>query len=676
MSNSDAAPNKLIHETSPYLLQHAYNPVNWYPWGEEAFHKAKTEGKPIFLSIGYSTCHWCHVMAHESFEDEQVAKRLNAGFVSIKVDREERPDIDAVYMDVCQTLTGSGGWPLTVFLTPEQIPFFAGTYFPKSGRYGRPGFLELLDSVAYQWEKDPGRIENSGREIVQALSTQAEKYVAQLSASNKDIIPKAVRQLSGNFDPHYGGFGNAPKFPMPHNLMFLLCCYLRETETSVLEIVRKTLDGICCGGIFDHIGFGFSRYSTDQKWLAPHFEKMLYDNALMTLALLEFFRISGESVYRDVACRTLEYVRREMTSPEGGFYSAQDADSDGEEGKYYTFSEQEVIDLLGKEAGTNFCMDYNFSIEGNFEGKNIPNRIGKSIFPENVSDDVLAKLYRYRLERFPLHKDDKILTSWTSLMIAAYAKAFQITGKAEFLEAAERALSFVNQTLRDENGLCVSYRNGKVSGAGLLDDYAFLCWACLELFEATQHLPHLSQALFLAQEAENCFADSKGGFFMNQLREDKLIFRPKQTFDGALPSGNSVFLFALQKLAALTGEERWRTAADKQLDFLLPELSASPAAHTFALMALIDMQNQSREMVCVAQKQDVETLLQIISKKPRPGLTTLIKTDENSRELAQIAPFTQYYSGTAGQRFTFYLCENHACSAPFFTIDELEEKLS
>ena len=667
-------PNALINETSPYLLQHAYNPVNWYPWGEKAFQKAKSEGKPIFLSIGYSTCHWCHVMAHESFEDREVADCLNAHFVSIKVDREERPDIDAVYMDVCQALTGSGGWPMTIFMTPDQKPFYAGTYFPKHRRYGHPGLLELLEAIRQSWETEKDRLYAAGEEIT-ALFQQGK------DADKEDRLPdgtsaeRAAAYFEKAFDRKNGGFGAAPKFPTPHNLMFLLRYYLIGKNPQILEMVEKTLQQIYRGGIFDHIGFGFSRYSTDEKWLVPHFEKMLYDNALLTVALAETYGVTKNPLYRTAAEQTLAYIEREMTSPEGGFYSAQDADSEGEEGKYYTFTPGELESILGKEDGAHVCRFLDITPKGNFEGKSIPNLLQNPDYQtaDSILERARPRLRDYRSERTGLHKDDKILTAWNALMIVAYAKAYRIFGKMPYLSCAIRARQFIRNSLTDKDGvLSISYRDGKVSGAGLLDDYAFLTWADLELYEATFQVNYLESALRLAQTVALRFADEAGGFFLNAENGEPLIFRPKEQYDGAMPSGNSVFAYCLVKLAALTGEQKWQQAADRQLAFYKKPFSEQPGAYSFALMALMLSLYPTKEAVCVFQEERGATEL------PRelyglfsPQTSILVKTAANAEQLSKAAPFTRDYFCKEGQRAAFYVWQNQSCSPPVESAQEL-----
>lgn len=677
--NTNPKPNRLIHETSPYLLQHAYNPVNWYPWGEEAFETARAEQKPIFLSIGYSTCHWCHVMAHESFEDQEVADYLNAHFMAIKVDREERPDIDTVYMNVCQALTGGGGWPLTIFMTPDQKPFYAGTYFPKRRRYGQPGLLELLEAVKQSWDTDQNRLDTAGREIT-ALFEPEDTPAASDRMPDETGIERAVSYFSAAFDPKNGGFGRAPKFPTPHNLMFLLRYARIKNDARILHMVEKTVQQMARGGIFDQIGFGFSRYSTDERWLVPHFEKMLYDNALLTIVLAETYAVTKNPFYRTAAEQTLSYIDREMTSPEGGFYSAQDADSEGEEGKYYTFTPAEIESVLGKEEAEHICRCLDITKEGNFEGKSIPNLLGNPDFQatDPVLEHARPKLQDYRSQRTTLHKDDKILTSWNALMIAAYAKAYRLFGVAEYRSRAVRALQFIAGHLRDENGgLAISYRGGKISGHGLLDDYACLTWAYLELYEATFEAEYLVHALQLADTILERFADQNGGFFLNAEDQEKLLFRPKEQYDGAMPSGNSVFAYCLAKLASLTGEPRWQEAADQQMRFYQPQFSNQPNAFSFALMALMQSVYPTKEVVCVfPNEQGVTELTEKLSGCFLPQTSILVKTGQNADSLSNAAPFTKDYIGKEGQKAAFYICQNQSCSPPVFTMEELLKRIA
>jgi uncharacterized protein YyaL (SSP411 family) len=536
--------NHLVNETSPYLQQHAANPVDWYPWSREAFDKAKSEDKPVFLSIGYSSCHWCHVMAHESFENPGVAELLNTHFVAVKVDREQRPDVDSIYMNVCQMLNGSGGWPLSVFMMPEQKPFFAGTYYSKAA------FVQLCRNVAEQWRSNRTALSETADQITTMLSRP------QRLTENSDKLPEqAASQFEAAFDGEFGGFGSAPKFPTPHNLLFLLEYGARKT----IQMVEKTLLQMYKGGIFDHIGYGFSRYSTDRYWLVPHFEKMLYDNALLTLAYVKAFEVTRTELFRDVAVKIMEYVLRELTSPGGAFYSAQDADSDGVEGKFYVFGydeidDKELINYLG------------FRPDGNFRGKNIPNLLAH----DTIETVDVSQIYEYRKNRTHLHRDEKILPSWNALMIAAFASAYRVFGDEKYLNAARNAC------------------NWQKSDILLLDDYSFYIFALLQLYDAAHNDLDLAQAVELCREAVAEFHDSgHGGFFIYGSSSERLIARPKETYDGAIPSGNSVMAYNLIRLARLTESADLAGLAHSQLKFMSAAASDYPMGHGFFLCALL-----------------------------------------------------------------------------------------
>lgn len=597
MTNNISAPNRLAHEKSPYLLQHAHNPVDWYPWGDEAFAKAQAEDKPIFLSIGYSTCHWCHVMERESFEDEEVADVLNAGFISIKVDREERPDLDHLYMTFCQALTGHGGWPMTMIMNAEKKPFFAGTYFPKQGRMGMPGLLEILKKIEDYWQHDRGKLSETAEELTAFVMGV---YAKDKSDSLTPAIPeRAYEELATYFDPVYGGFGQAPKFPSPHNLLFLLSYYRHKIAPQALAMVEKTLVQMYKGGIFDHLGFGFARYSTDQKWLVPHFEKMLYDNALLAIAYLDAFQITGKNLYRDVAKKIFSYVSKRMTSAEGAFFSAEDADSEGVEGKYYLWTPAEVEKILGKEAGSAFCRYYDITEKGNFAGSNIPNLIGKEI--ENLgqyTDDAgmslekaRQKLLAAREKRTPPFMDDKILTGWNALMIAALAIGGRVLKDhaAEYLGAAEKAFAFLRQKLVNGDGrLLARYRDGEAAYPAYLDDYAFLVWALLELYESTRHDEYLAEAVSWNERMLALFGgEEEDGktlrLYFNGEDSEKLIVRPREIYDGALPAGNSVAAWNLLRLAEITGNQNLREKAEQLFFTAGGEIGANPMGYTFML---------------------------------------------------------------------------------------------
>ncbi|MCR1918713.1 thioredoxin domain-containing protein [Frisingicoccus caecimuris] len=658
--------NRLKNEKSPYLLQHGDNPVNWYPWGDEAFKKAEEENKPIFLSIGYSTCHWCHVMAHESFEDEKVAELLNKNFVSIKVDREERPDIDAVYMSVCQALTGSGGWPLTIIMTPEQKPFFCGTYFPKDSRYGQPGLTDILRQVAVLWQTRRKELEDNAEKIMDVMLQGRQDENGVSGTPDKTILAEAYDMFQKQFDREWGGFGTAPKFPTPHHLLFLMRYAELEKVPEALEMTEITLEAMARGGIHDHIGGGFSRYSTDKQWLVPHFEKMLYDNALLLWTYAEAYRRTRKEIYGEVARNTADYMLRELW--DGGFYCGQDADSEGVEGKYYVFTPEEVKSVLGGEDGEKFCRYYHITDRGNFEGKSIPNTIG------NPAADITdfrrygiwrKQLYDYRLGRTRLHKDDKILLSWNAWAIIALVRAGNILREPSYLETAVRTKEFIEEKMTDEKRrLYIRFRDGEAANAGQLDDYAVYALALLELYQATFEMDYLSLAVLRAKQMQELFEDrEKGGYYMTAFDGEALISRPKETYDGAIPSGNSVAAMVLQKLALLTAEKVWQEAAERQIRFCTGEIRRYPVGYSFALMALSIAFYSHRELVCVVKKDIPEELKQYVNLCASDEISVIVKTERNEEELLKCAPFTAAYPmPEAGP--TYYLCENGMCKMP------------
>jgi hypothetical protein len=680
-------PNRLIEEKSPYLLQHAHNPVDWFPWGDEAFQKAGAEDKPIFLSIGYSTCHWCHVMERESFEDEEVADILNKGFISIKVDREERPDIDSVYMAVCQGLTGSGGWPLTVFLTPDRIPFFAGTYYPKHSRYGRPGLIELLNMIREKWETDREQLEGLGKQISNIVEAQLGKSAPGEPGS--ELLHSCYRTMEKTFDPVYGGFGGAPKFPTPHHLLFLLRYWKRFGEVHALEMVERTLLGMHCGGIFDHIGFGFSRYSTEQKWLVPHFEKMLYDNALLALAYLEAYQATHKEYYASIARAIFAYVLRDMTSPEGGFYTAEDADSEGVEGKFYLWTPQEVKDVLGDEDGEYFCGLYDISEQGNFEEKNIPNlldqvlkketsQVGIPLQDERV-DGLRRKLFAAREKRVHPFKDDKILTSWNGLMIAALARGAWVLGDEQYSRAAEKAVRFILDHLRSkERRLLARYRDGEAAFPAYLDDYAFLSWGLIELYTATSNPFYLEEALVKAREMQRLFWDEEGGgFFFTAEDDNSHLVRAKESSDMAMPSGNSVAAWVFLQLARFTGDEELDTIAHRQLHAFGGAAAQMPQASTFYLCALDFEMGPPQEIVVAGVKNDssYQEFLDVLRSKYLPQAIILQnQPGRDGEKLAAIAPAAAGKMPLNGKA-AVYICENYACQEPLADPKELAERL-
>ena len=666
--------NRLVNEKSPYLLQHAYNPVDWYPWAEEAFVKARTEDKPIFSSIGYSACHWCHVMAHEFFEDTDVAKIINDNFIAIKVDREERPDVDSVYMTVCQALTNHGGWPLTIIMTPDQKPFFAGTYFSKNSKHNMPGLIDILYSVVTYWNDNRGKLISMSEGILGELTQYFEGETNKVKLESK-VLENGYNQLLSVFDKDYGGFGSAPKFPTPHQLMFLLRYYKTNKDIKALEMAEKTLSCMYKGGLFDHIGFGFSRYSTDNKWLVPHFEKMLYDNALLIIAYLEGYEATKNKRYKDVAIKTLEYVFRELTNENGGFYCAEDADSEGEEGKYYVFNPLETLEVLGEEDGTYFNEYFDITTDGNFEGKSIPNLINNSDFNYDNAriKDLSERVLEYRSKRVKLHKDDKILTSWNGLMIAALGKAYKVLEDERYFEYAKRAVNFIFDNLIDKNKrLLARYRDEESRHKAYLDDYAFLCFGLIELYESSFDITFLKKAIDLNEEMINLFWDNdKHGFFLYGEDSEKLIARPKELFDGAMPSGNSVAAYNLIKLSRITGDANLEDIAEKQLDFICGALFSEEINHSFFLLAASFALNPSKELVClIKDKSDEEKIKDLLSEKQTFNLTIIIKTDENKDEIEELMPFIKDYD-FVHEKSTYYLCEGRACLAPVNDMDEL-----
>lgn len=617
-------------------------------------------------------------MAHESFEDSDVAALLNSNYICIKVDREERPDIDAVYMTVCQMFTGSGGWPLTIIMTPEQKPFWAGTYLSKVTAYGRMGLMDLLTTVTQLWGANRDALLSQGDQVTALLKKQQETH-RKTAEPEKKLLTKAAGQFKDMYDTQWGGFGGAPKFPTPHNLLFLLRYSLLERDTSALQMVKHTLTQMFRGGIFDHLGSGFSRYSTDEKWLVPHFEKMLYDNALLTLAYLEAYHITSDVFFQMTAERTLDYVLRELCDENGGFYCGQDADSDGVEGKYYVFTKQEVYDVLGEQDGAVFCDWFGVTEHGNFEGKNILNLLDNPRYAETESNikDFCHKLYAYRQNRTLLHKDDKVLTSWNGLMIAALAKAGWLLGKPVYIESAKKAQRFLQENLMDENGeMKLRWREGETAHAGQLDDYAFYAFALLELYKSTYEIEYLQQAINILERILSYFWDQEqGGFFLYSKDSEQLISRPKETYDGAIPSGNSVAAVVLEHLSKLTGDTKWQQISYQQLCFLAGAVQDYPAGHSMALLAVSQAVYPSRELVCAtAEKNIPEELHNYLTQNPLPNLTVLIKNHENQAELEKTIPFTASYP-IPENGAVYYLCQGGACSAPIYNISLLFDQL-
>ncbi|MGI6239539.1 MAG: thioredoxin domain-containing protein [Christensenellales bacterium] len=647
--------NALINEKSPYLIQHAQNPVDWLPWGEPAFARARLEDKPVFLSIGYSTCHWCHVMARESFEDAQVAEILNEHFISIKVDREERPDIDQIYMDACMALTGSGGWPLTAILTPEQAPFFAATYLPKTARYGQTGLIELLEAVTTMWRERRAEVVEMGRQIAQHIAQPRTSARADVDLSPA-FLARAAARAGADYHKKSGGFGNAPLFPMPHRLLLLL-------RTGAREKVRGALTQMARGGIFDHLGGGFSRYSTDDKWLAPHFEKMLYDNALLAYVYAEAAIALDEPFFAQAAEATLDYALREMRDARGGFYCAQDADSEGVEGRYYVFTPTEIERVLGQDAQA-FCARYDITPAGNFEGASILNLLHDGDYRHAAAQfaEQRAALYAYRAQRAPLHKDDKVLTAWNAMMIAALSRAGALFERADYLAAADDAVRFVRKYLTaPDGGLYARYRAGEAGIEGTLDDYAFHIWALIEHHRARHDIESLLEAKRLAHIAHEQFFDSEnGGYFMTASHE--LIMRPKETYDGATPSGNSALLYAYTLLRAYSGERVWAQRSDALIDFLAPDLAENPSAHTFALCALANiLAPPAKWIAACASEADAREARETAAAQA--NVCALILSPETRNAHIAFDPDLADYSPPESG-VLWYVCEGGVCAPP------------
>lgn len=654
--------NRLENERSPYLRQHKDNPVDWYAWGEEAFDKARREDKPVFLSIGYSTCHWCHVMAHESFEDTRVAEILNRDYVAVKVDREERPDVDSVYMRFCTALNGSGGWPLTVVMTPEQRPFFVGTYLPRESRGGRLGLIPLLTALAAKWRGDRKELERTAAELTKAMKKPEKSGGTEAPEA---LLHAAAEQLRSSYDEEYGGFGSAPKFPSPHNLIFLMELSKLGGDKSLRAMVENTLRQMYRGGIYDHIGGGFSRYSTDREWLAPHFEKTLYDNALLALCYTEAWQDGHMALYRDVAESTLDYCLRELKAPDGGFFCGQDADSGGREGAYYLLREEEVCRVLGAE-GKHFCQCFDVTPEGNFAGENIPNLLLNtrwSFLPEGY-DEFKERLRLYREGRMTLGTDEKILTGWNGMMLMALARAAAAFGDRRYLSEAQELAAFMAEKLFDGERLKARLCGDELRFDARLDDYAFYALGLLELYGADFDAAHIEAAEKLARELPERFADGEqGGFFSTAQDAETLVLRPKELFDGAAPSGNSAAAVLFDRLARITGSEQWRAAAEKQLSYLCRGVGRYPAGCTFGFLALIAEVYGTREVVCALPDEKPTEAAKAMLARYAPELTVLLKTPRNAEKLASLAPFTAGMTAQNGKA-AYYACSGGVCSLP------------
>jgi uncharacterized protein YyaL (SSP411 family) len=695
-------PNRLADEQSPYLRQHKDNPVDWYPWGEDAFQKAKEEDKPIFLSIGYSTCHWCHVMEEESFEDEEVAELMNDTFVSIKVDREERPDVDTIYMNVCQMMRGQGGWPLTVLLTPDRKPFYAATYLPKEGRFQQMGMVDLVPRIKKMWEDERDQLLEDADEVTNLLQRSVDEG-GGTEAPDEQTLQEAYRQLSRQFDDTHGGFGSAPKFPSPHNLLYLLRHWKRTGETRALEVVTETLDQMRLGGVYDQVGYGFHRYSTDERWLLPHFEKMLYDQAMHVLAYTEAYQATGADRYEQTAREVLTYVQRDLQAPEGGFYSAEDADSlneegEREEGAFYVWSTDEIESLFDEETAALVIDLFNMEDEGNYQEESTGQLTGKNVLHLDRSleaeaeqrgmsteelrqtlDDVRATLLRRRDERPRPGLDDKVLTDWNGLLIAALARAARTFDAPDYEDAAVDAAGFLLDTMRTDGRLLHRYREGEAAVDAHLDDYAFLTWGLIELYETTFDPQWLKAALELTDEALERFWDEEdGGFFLTASDGEELIVRPKEASDGAMPSGNSVQLSNLLRLARMTGRTEWAERAEALSTWAGRQARSRPTGFTALLAGTQFALGGSREIVVAgdAEADDTQALLDTVRSVYDPFSVVLHRPAGEQPPIADLAPFTAAQTPAGDGTAQAYVCRDFQCEAPTTDPAELRDQLS
>ncbi|GIW86920.1 MAG: thioredoxin domain-containing protein [Isosphaeraceae bacterium] len=682
--HADRPPNRLARETSPYLLQHAYNPVDWYPWGPEALQRARDEQKPIFLSVGYSACHWCHVMERESFEDETIAAFLNEHFVNIKVDREERPDLDQIYMSAVQAMTGRGGWPMSVFLTPDGQPFYGGTYFPPRDRHGMPGFLRVLHAVADAWRSRRTELVQSAQELVAqiAATSQLPPGSGPLPAA---ILDRAAHALGRSFDPVYGGFGDAPKFPHPMDLRFLLRYHARTRDPAALAMVRTTLDHMARGGIYDHLGGGFARYSTDARWLVPHFEKMLYDNALLASTYLDAFRATGDAEFARVACETMDYVRQRMTGDLGQVFATEDADSEGVEGKYYVWSLSEIEQILGPERARTFAYVYGVTAEGNWEHVNILHLpkpldqaaavLGRPLEELKAQLDAdRAALLAVRNRRVPPGQDTKAIAAWNGLMIAAWAEGGRVLNEPRFLDAASRAASFVLDHMTNAEGrLLHVFKDGNAPILGFVDDYACMIDGLTRLFETSGQLRWLRAAVDFADQMIAHFQDpDDGGFFYTANDHERLIVRTKDALDNATPSGNAMAATALARLGTLTGREAFTQAAWAALGYARAILERYPTAAGQSLIALDFLLGEPRQIALIASAdpRSLDSGLHAIYRRFLPGAVVAPSTDPPASERVELVPWLADRPARSGQ-LTAYVCRGYVCESPAVGLDAL-----
>jgi len=689
VSKEQHRPNRLINENSPYLLQHAYNPVDWYPWGEEAFLKARTDDKPIFLSIGYSSCHWCHVMAHESFADEDVAKFLNENFVCVKVDREERPDVDEVYMKAVMSMTGSGGWPLTVFLTPSLEPFFGGTYFPFTPKNGMPSFINVAKSISGSWIAERNSIVESAAQVKKTLEEMYDVKKGSNSNLSESVIDECYANLATSFDRENGGFGESPKFPTPSNLFFLMRYSTNKQSNMALSMVTKTIDSMLAGGIYDQVGGGFHRYSTDRYWLVPHFEKMLYDNALLTQIYCEAYLITRKEEYARIVKETLSWALREMQSPEGGFYSSEDADSAEGEGTYYLWNFEDLKRAFGANGSAmQDIISRYFSItrEGNFEGEEtiLTLKSRQTITQElSMSEEELERIIKeskplmqeYRSKRPRPSTDDKILTSWNGLMISALSKASNTIEDSKYLKAAVAAADLVLRKLStNDDGkikLFRSYRKGEASGDGVLEDYSFFINGLIDLYEASFEPKYIKTAVSLCESMLEKFHDSNGGgFFLTKANTKNLIVRAKEAYDGATPSGNSVAALACCRLAEFTAREDLRNVAKGTFEVFWSMMSNQPSSFTAMVSSLQFFIGRTKEIVISGdpESKDTKELLKVLRSEFMPNSISLFA----DKRLESLTTLVQDRISSHGAKARAFVCSNFNCKLPSTTPDELK----
>ena len=675
MHDTPKHTNRLIHETSPYLLQHAHNPVDWYPWGEEALTRAKQEQKPILLSIGYSACHWCHVMERESFENEEIAAVMNELFINIKVDREERPDLDEIYMNAVQIMTRQGGWPMTVFLTPDLKPFYGGTYYPPTDRYGRPGFPKVMHAVAEAFSDQNTQVLQQADQITAHLTQMSNVVDPSHHELTEELMTNAFQNYRSQFDSHHGGFGNAPKFPPSMGLPFLLRYWHHSRNANALEMVELTLEKMARGGMYDQLGGGFHRYSTDAHWLVPHFEKMLYDNAQLVVAYFEAYQATQKPFYRDIATETLDYVLREMYDAEnGGFYSTQDADSEGVEGKFFVWEPNDVEDIIGEENAEIFCEYYDITPQGNFEGENILHvQVPPDIFARKLRMDVsdlealLAdgkqKLFEAREKRIKPGLDDKILTSWNGIMIRGMAMGYQLTGKPEYLEACEKSAEFVLTVLSQDNGLLLrTYRDGKSHLNAYLEDYSYFIAGLIALYEASFEPRWLTEAERLAHIMIDQFGDDAGdGFFFTGKAHETLIVQSKSAYDGATPSGASLAIHSLLRLSKHLDNPEFHDKAVETLLLYFHQMERMPSGSGQLLCELAFLLSTPKEIAIVGKKGDAKTeaMLAALHGTYQPNKIVALSESADGQTLPLLTGKTQIDKAA-----TAYVCENYVCQAP------------